>query len=147
MSELTPNFFKLIPIIEEEPLHDKSSLIDLYNKVDDPSLINSQMHQKIFSPYFKSIQSLLPYDGTKYSFFQIINIYTQQTNFEYTQFFKIDMRKEQKYFKLELIKLKNTSFGDNVMTKLNEITEYVLLQQKESDMLYLKSIELNYSHE
>ena len=64
---------------------------------------------------------MLPYDGTKYSLFEILKIYSRQTILQYTQFFKVNVNeKENKYYKIEI--LKDFYSGDKIKIKLNDIT-------------------------
>ena len=124
MSDVLLNFFQLIPIIGDDVQalsKDKSCLVDLYNKVKyDKTKINNQMRQKIFIPCFKEFESMLPYKGKKYSLFKILKIYSIQSNFEYTQYFKVEVKETQKYFKIVI--LKNNGNGDKIKIKLNDIT-------------------------
>ena len=96
-------------------------MVDLYNQNEnDKDQINYKMRSKIFTPFFQTFLSMLPYDGAKYSLFDMLKIYSQQSNFEYTQFFKVNVQEKQKYFKIEI--LKNVKSGDKIKMKLTDIT-------------------------
>lgn len=69
---------------------------------------------------------MLPVDGRKYSLFQILTLFSQQTNLEYIQYFKVNVKEKQQYFKIEI--LKNANSGDKVMIKINDVTQMILLQ-------------------